>query len=297
MRHGTVRARVAGVEAVLADGSVVDRTSGLLKDNAGYDLPALLVGSEGTLGIVTRVRWQLVPPLGPRVAALCGVASPAAAAAAMAQLRPRVRLDAAEFLLDDGLELVLAHLGDPVAAARARPAYVLVECPATDDRGLADALDAAGLGDAVVADDTAGARAAVARARASHRGDRGGRGAPQARRRRAAATGSAPSPTMSAPRSPAWRPARGSFLFGHLGDGNVHVNVLGPGPDDEAADEAVLGLAARLGGTISAEHGVGVAKARFLGLVRSEAELGAMRAIKGALDPASLLNPGCVLAR
>ena len=77
----------------------------------------------------------------------------------------------------------------------------------------------------------------------------------------------------------------------------MHVNVLGPDPDDEAADEAVLALAARFGGTISAEHGVGVAKARFLGLVRSDAELGAMRAIKGALDPESLLNPGCMLAR
>ena len=84
------------------------------------------------------------------------------------------------------------------------------------------------------------------------------------------------------------------ILFGHLGDGNVHVNVLGA-PDD-AVDEAVLRVAAGHGGTISAEHGVGVAKARFLHLVRSPAELAAMAAIKHALDPADLLNPGAVLA-
>ena len=83
------------------------------------------------------------------------------------------------------------------------------------------------------------------------------------------------------------------ILFGHLGDGNVHVNVLGT--DDDRVDAAVLRVAAEHGGTISAEHGVGVAKAAYLGLVRSEAELRAMRAVKRALDPAGLLNPGAVL--
>ena len=85
------------------------------------------------------------------------------------------------------------------------------------------------------------------------------------------------------------------IVFGHLGDGNVHVNVLGPEPGDYAVDEAVLRVAAACGGTISAEHGVGVAKARFLGLVRSPGELAAMAAIKRALDPEGLLNPGVVL--
>jgi FAD/FMN-containing dehydrogenase len=86
-----------------------------------------------------------------------------------------------------------------------------------------------------------------------------------------------------------------TILFGHLGDGNVHVNVLGVEPDDPAIDDAVLRLVAELGGTISAEHGVGIAKARWLGLVRGEDEIAAMRAIKGALDPSGVLNPGVVL--
>jgi len=86
-----------------------------------------------------------------------------------------------------------------------------------------------------------------------------------------------------------------TILFGHLGDGNVHVNVLGPDPADETVDETVLQLAAEHGGTISAEHGVGVAKARFLPLTRPAGEIAAMRAIKAALDPRATLNPGAVL--
>jgi FAD/FMN-containing dehydrogenase len=90
-------------------------------------------------------------------------------------------------------------------------------------------------------------------------------------------------------------PGARTILFGHLADGNVHVNVLGCEPDDPRVDEAVLELVASLGGTISAEHGVGVAKARWLGLVRDEAEIAAMRAVKSALDPAGIMNPGVIL--
>jgi FAD/FMN-containing dehydrogenase len=86
------------------------------------------------------------------------------------------------------------------------------------------------------------------------------------------------------------------ILFGHLGDGNVHVNVLGADPDDERVDDAVLALALECGGTISAEHGVGVAKAAWLERARGADEVAAMRAIKRALDPHNLLNPGAVLA-
>jgi FAD/FMN-containing dehydrogenase len=85
------------------------------------------------------------------------------------------------------------------------------------------------------------------------------------------------------------------YLYGHLGDGNVHVNVLGPDPEDESVDEGVLRLVAELGGTISAEHGVGVAKTKYLSLCRSEAEIEAMRRLKAALDPRGILAPGRVL--
>ncbi len=90
-------------------------------------------------------------------------------------------------------------------------------------------------------------------------------------------------------------PGARTILFGHALDGNLHVNVLGPGPDDDAVDEAVLRLTLELGGSISAEHGIGVAKARWLSLDRTAAELAAMRAIKRALDPDGILNPGVLL--
>src|SRR3954468_20281313 len=104
LRHGTARAHVAGLEAVLADGSIVSRLGGLLKDNAGYDLPALLVGSEGTLGVITAVRWRTTPLLPARVAALVPLASVEDAAGLLGVLRARLSsLEAAEFFLDDGL--------------------------------------------------------------------------------------------------------------------------------------------------------------------------------------------------
>src|SRR3954453_9965192 len=110
LRPGPARARVAGLEAVLANGSVVSRLSGLTKDNAGYDLGALLVGSEGTLGVVTAVRWRTAPRLDARVTALAGVEDVAAAADLLGRLRGHApSLESCEFFLDDGLDLVLAH--------------------------------------------------------------------------------------------------------------------------------------------------------------------------------------------
>jgi FAD/FMN-containing dehydrogenase len=156
MRHGTVRARVAGLQAVLADGAIVDRRSGLLKDNAGYDLPALLVGSEGTLGVVTSVRWRLVPLLTARVAALIALPSVAAVAELLARVRPALSsLNAAELMTDEGMRLVLDHLGASSPLATEAPAYLLLECAGTADPTdeLVAALDSAGVRDAVGADE------------------------------------------------------------------------------------------------------------------------------------------------
>jgi FAD/FMN-containing dehydrogenase len=299
LRHGTVRARVAGVEAVLADGSVVSRMSGLVKDNAGYDLAAVLVGSEGTLGVITRVRWQLVPRLDARALAFVPLPSLGAAADLLADLRRRLpSLVAAEFITDTGLSLVLDHLDATAPVAERSPAYVLLECAATADPlpELADALTAAGLDEAAVVAGDAASRERLWRVREAHTEAIAAAGIPHkldvgvplgrlgefSERVTALLAERAPDAQL--------------ILFGHLGDGNVHVNVLGLDPGDEEIDVAVLRLAADCGGTISAEHGVGVAKAPWLGLVRSDEELEAMRAIKRALDPEGLLNPGAVLA-
>jgi len=297
LRHGTVRARVAGLEAVLADGSVVDRRSGLMKDNAGYDLPALLVGSEGTLGVVTHVRWRLVPALDARVTALVGLASLEEAAALLGVLRRRLpSLESAEFVLEPGLRLVLEHLRLPPPSPVPAPVRVLVECAAAHDPTdeLAAALAAAGARDVVVGVDRPD-RERLWRLREAHAEAIAAQGVPLkidvgvplGRLAEFAAA----VPGLVA----ACEPSAQAILFGHLGDGNVHVNVVGADPADERIDEAVLRLAASLGGTVSAEHGVGVAKARWLALARSDADLAAMRAVKAALDPAGILNPGVVL--
>jgi FAD/FMN-containing dehydrogenase len=297
LRHGTARAHVAGLEAVLPSGQVVTRLSGLLKDNAGYDLPALLVGSEGTLGVVTRVRWRLVPRQPVRVAALVPLPSVGRAAELLAQLRTGLpSLEAADFFLDDGLRLVLEHLGIASPVAEPAPVYVLVECADRTDptEQLAEVLEAAGVGDALVADDTA-SRERLWRLREGHTEAINAAGVPH-KLDVGVPLGALEDFLARVPAAiEAVAPEARTILFGHLGDGNVHVNVLGARPDDPAVDDAVLRLAAELGGTISAEHGVGVAKTRWLGLVRGEAEIAAMRALKAALDPDGLLNPGVVL--
>jgi FAD/FMN-containing dehydrogenase len=297
LRHGTARAHVAGLEAVLADGSVVSRLAGLTKDNAGYDLPELLVGSEGTLGIITRVRWKLAPLLSSRVTALVGVNTAREAAELLAALRANApSLESCDFFLDEGLELVLEHQQRESPVRDRSPFYVLAECAAQSDptEELAAALHAAGIDDALIADDTSGRRGlwtlreghtdAINAVGVPHKLDVGVPlreldrfidEVPEAVRRAGAGR---------------------VILFGHLGDGNVHVNVLGADPDDESVDDAVLSLALDCGGTISAEHGVGVAKAAYLERARGSADIAAMRAIKRALDPHNLLNPGAVLA-
>jgi FAD/FMN-containing dehydrogenase len=298
LRHGTARRHVVGLEAVLADGSTVSRLSGLTKDNAGYDLPGLLVGSEGTLGVITAVRWETTARLGARVAALVPVASAQAAADVLAALRAHApSLESCDFCLDEGMQLVLAHQHRALPLGEPSPVYVVAECAARSDptEELADALAHAGIEDAVVADDTAG-REGLWRLREGHTEAINALGVPHKL--------DVGIPLAQLGRfldevpGVASRAAEGArtFLFGHLGDGNVHVNVVGPEPDDERVDDAVLELALACGGTISAEHGVGVAKARWLERARGPAEVAAMRAVKRALDPDGLLNPGAVLA-
>ena len=296
LRHGTARAHVAGLEAVLADGSIVSRLAGLTKDNAGYNLPQLLVGSEGTLGIITRVRWKLAPLLAARVAALVPLQTAREAADLLRALRADApSLESCDFFLDEGLELVLEHQQRESPIKDRSPFYVLAECAAQSDPTdeLAAALQEAGTDDALIANDTASRRGlwtlreghtdAINAAGVPHKLDVG---VPLRELDRF---------IDAVPAAVEQTGAERVILFGHLGDGNVHVNVLGADPDDERPDEAVLELAIKCGGTISAEHGVGVAKAAYLERARGPAELAAMRAIKRALDPDNLLNPGAVL--
>lgn len=298
VRYGTARRRIVGLEAVLADGSVLRRMSGLPKDNAGYDLPALLIGSEGTLAVITAVRWSLVPRLDARATSLIALESVQRATEVAGLLRASLpSLEMLELMTETGVRRTLEYLGVtppvPVSAA-----WMLVQCAARTDPEdeLIEAIDSAGVANEAVIAVDAGRTEALLRIREAH---------PEA----VNGDGVSHKLDVGIPLSelsrflhalPAVIEAISSearlIVYGHLGDGNLHVNILGPDPTALAVDEAVLELVAECGGTISAEHGVGRHKSAYLKLTRSAAERAAMRAIKRALDPNDILNPGAVLA-
>jgi FAD/FMN-containing dehydrogenase len=300
VRHGAMRQQVVGVELVLADGRVIDRLGGLAKDNTGYDLAGLVTGSEGTLGIVTAVRLRLVPALAYRATALIGLAGTSAAVKVMAALRRDAPgLEAAEIFYQDGLDLVCRHSGLVAPLAGPREAYLLVECAGSDDavvEGLARCLDACGVDDeaCVVATEARG-RQRLWALRERHTEAVSSLGVPHK------LDVSVPLSMLAAFEAEVRRtvatvaPGASLIVWGHAGDGNLHVNVVGPPPDDHSVDDAVYRLVASMGGSISAEHGIGRAKTGWLHLTRSDADIDAMRAIKAAFDPAGLFNPGVLL--
>jgi len=304
IRYGSMRAQVAGLEAVLADGTVVSRLDGLPKDNTGYDLVMLLSGSEGTLAVVTRVRLRLVPVLPERASALLGVTGTEAALRALAGLTERLpQLEGAELFYASGLELVRRHTGLPAPMAEAHAAYLLVEVAGRADPtedllvALEEVSEDDAVADIVLATDGP-ARERLWRYREAHTESVNSEGVPVkldvAVPVRELATLVDRLPEVIEKACAAARPV----VFGHLNEGNLHVNVLGAAGDadaEHAVEEAVLRLVTGLGGSISAEHGVGRAKVAFLPLSRSEAEIGVLRAVKRALDPDGRLNPGVLL--
>ncbi len=298
LRWGGTRAQVLGVEAVLGDGSVVSHLEGLVKDNTGYDLAALLCGSEGTLGLVTAARLRLVPTYEATVTALIAFESVPDAVAAVGEWRHRIEcLDAAEIFFQPGLDLVESVQGLRAPFAERWPVYVLIQASAHRDPtdALAEAVGAvSSVRDVAVASD-AGTRAELWRYREEHTLAINTLGAPHKldvtlpTDALAAFIETVPGVVASvAPDAQTW-------LFGHVGDGNVHVNVTGVASGDESVDEVVLELVAAHHGSISAEHGIGRAKRRFLHLARSDAEVAAYRRIKAALDPAGILNPNVLI--
>ena len=289
IRYGPTRGQLLGLEAVLADGSVISRLGGIQAGNTGYDLTQLIAGSEGTLAVITAARFRLWPAEPPTLTVLAGVPDIEAAAGLQAEIRslvPAVR--AAEYFEAAGLALVRAHTGLPAPLKRDYPAYLLADAAASDD-DAEQLVVLAQLQDAVVAMDTQ-ARARLWAYRERHTESISAEGIPHK------LDVAVPLARIAAFRAEldsviAKADAR-AIVFGHIGAGNLHVNVLGPAPDDDSVDDAVLRLAAEHGGTISAEHGIGRAKTAVLHLSRSAAEIAAMRAVKSALDPAGLLNPG-----
>jgi FAD/FMN-containing dehydrogenase len=297
VRYGAMRAQVVGVEAVLGTGEVVSRLAGLVKDNTGYDLAQLLCGSEGTLGLVTAARLRLVSQPAHVVTALVAVASVEAAVALAGGLRRALPdVTALELMTGSSFRLVAEFLGATPPVARDAAAFVLVEVAGAADplEALAGAVDGRDgvLGAAVAAEPAD--RAGLWRWREAH-SEAGSRwGVVHKLDVTLPAAGMARFCADVVARVGAAYPDARTLLFGHVGDGNVHVNVVGPPADDEEVDDLVLGLVVERGGSISAEHGIGTLKRRWLARDRSAAEVAAMRAVKRALDPDGILNPGAL---
>ncbi len=313
LAYGVARDLVLGLEVALADGRVWRGLNKLKKDNTGYDLKQLFVGAEGTLGVITAAVLKLFPTPQTVETAFVGLASVGAALDLLALTQESTRSAATSFELMGRLplEFALRHgtgLRDPLAAAY--PWYVLVELKSSARENLRDALEAVlasgierGLvGDAVIAD-SIDQRNAFWRLREF---------IPEAQKfeggsiKHDVSVPVAAAPDFIAQANavvealiPGARPAP----FGHLGDGNIHFNVSQPVGADRAAflarwremNDAVHAVVGRLGGSISAEHGIGRLKRDDLVRVKDPVALDLMRALKRALDPKGILNPGKVV--
>jgi FAD/FMN-containing dehydrogenase len=313
LRHGMARALVLGLEVVLADGRIWDGLRALRKDNTGYDLKQLFIGAEGTLGVITAAVLRLVPRPRERQTAWLGLASPEAAVALLALFRERLgeTVGAFELMAGPAVELVLRYLpGARLPLAEPTPWYVLAEVAWSFEDGLAarleQALEAAlqqGLIQGGVIAASEAQRKAIWALRENPTDAMAHEGAvlrhdvavPVSRLPELITRGA----TLLGETVPGVR----IMPFGHLGDGNVHYNMLQPETMSADAfvalkDEVqrqVFDLVAALGGTISAEHGIGRLKRAELAARKSPIELALMRQIKQALDPNGILNPGAVL--
>ena len=313
LRHGTMRAQVLGLEAVLADGSVFDALATLKKDNRGFDLKQLLIGSEGTLGIVTAATLRLLPALTARTVLWAGLDDIRTARKLLLHAEARIgdALEGFEVMPLHCHDAVLSHIPSARSPLSGRHEWhVLIELVA--DKDSADALPAkaaslleSAFASGLVEDATIAANEAQAQAFWNLRDDISG--AERALGPAVQHDIAVPVEKMAdfvaqtVPDVEATFPGTKAFGFGHLGDGNVHFHVLAPpnveatrwyDTDGKAISAFVHDAVARWNGTISAEHGIGQMKVEELARLADPVRLALMQTIKQALDPQNILNPG-----
>jgi FAD/FMN-containing dehydrogenase len=294
VRHGNMGEQVIGLEVVLPDGAVMRRHSQVRADNTGYDLPALFVGAEGTLGVITALDLRLHPIPAHRVTAVCGFDELAPLIHAGRIFRDLDSIAALELIDGTAAGLVAEHLGVPTPVPGRW--LLLVELAADTDQTeqLAGMLDAVKLCSEPAVGIDAGAQQRLWRVRESIAEILGLFGPPlkfDVSLPLDAIPGFAHhSAALIAQHAPAAIP----LLFGHLGEGNLHLNVLrcALGSErEQALYAAMMGLIAQCGGNVSSEHGVGTRKRDYLSMSRQDADIAGMRTIKTAFDPTGYLNP------
>ena len=313
LRHGTMRALVEGIEAVLPDGSIYDGLATLKKDNRGYDIRHLLIGAEGTLGVVTAATLKLVPALIDRAVVWAAVETPLVARELLLMLEMQAgrELEGFEIVPQRCLSNVLKHIpGTRPPLEGAHPWYVLVEfgrdhVAATAPQVMAEALMAEAFERGLVQDAAISASESQAEAfwklrdsiSAAERAE-----GPAMQHDISVPVADMPRFILEAGARVEQRFAGTEVAaFGHMGDGNVHFHVAAPPgadrttwPDHPGKEISafVHDLVVAAGGSISAEHGIGQMKRDELGRLGDPARLAALRAIKQAFDPKGIMNPG-----
>ena len=310
LRFGTMRALIAGVEAVLPDGTIHHGLTGLKKDNRGYSLDQLLIGAEGTLGVITAVALRLVPAVAERAVAWAGTDSPAKALDLLRFLEARTNaVEGFELVPEDSLRLVLDHIPDTRAPlAGAHRWHVLIEATSAEhgaglsgrlETWLDEALTAGLIDDAMLAANEAQADA-LWKLRDSISEAERAEGQTLAHDISVAVDAMPGFILDAAKQVETTFPGTIASAFGHLGDGNVHFHVragsLG-GEDFYAGEGAAItrlvdDLVTAAGGSISAEHGIGQLKLAEFARLAPPGRIQALRAIKQALDPLGIMNPG-----
>jgi FAD/FMN-containing dehydrogenase len=312
LRFGTMRALVVGIEAVLASGERFEGLSALRKDNRGYDLRQLLIGAEGTLGVITAASLRLVPAIGARAVAWVGLGSPHAALSLLRRLEAASSdaVESFEAIPANVLALILRHIPGtraPLAGTHAWNILIETTAPtgAFDPVGTLTALLADAIGDGLIEDAAIAANEAQAEAfwrmrdsiSEAERAE-----SPAAKHDIAVPVSAVPDFLVEARHAVEQRFAGTQVVaFGHLGDGNIHFNVQPPIGVDGARWLEEEGMAisafvhdfvAARGGSLSAEHGIGQLKLAEFARTAGPVRLGALRAIKQALDPHGIMNPG-----
>ena len=310
--YGNARDLVTGVEAVLADGRIVNALSKLRKDNTGYDVKGLFVGSEGTLGVITAASLRLFPNPRARATAFVGLDSPEKALELLRIARARLGAGVTSFELIArfAYDITVRHGFARAPLAGDHPWYVLIEASSQIEEGFDEAfgsmLEAAFengvIEDAVLASSLDQRhefwklRESIPEAQIHEGGS--------IKHDVSVAIGDAPAFLDEATAAvEAFEPGARVCAFGHLGDGNIHFNVSQPASADkeafvarwDAMNAVVHGIVARMGGSFSAEHGVGRLKRELLAATKDSGALAVMRAVKRALDPNGVMNPGKVL--
>jgi len=310
LKFGTMRSLVAGVEAVLPDGSVHDGLSGLKKDNRGYSLDQLLIGAEGTLGVVTAVALRLVPSVAGRAVAWAGVESPTRALDLLRFLEARTNsIEGFELVPEDSLQLVLKHIPDTRAPLSGpHQWHALVEATTADAnqdiagelaRLLGASLQQGIIEDAVLATNEAQAEAFWKIRDTISEAERA-EGQTLAHDISVAVADMPEFLTAAVERVERAFPGVIASGFGHLGDGNIHFHVRAGAHassdwyerEGEEITRFVDDLVTEAGGSISAEHGIGQLKRSELARLAPPGRVHALRAIKQALDPLGIMNPG-----